>query len=187
MMTTFRKLALLVLCGCLSSACGGPLYKVATPAKVAPPPMPAQAGELALTAQVLTSDQTLLQFDANLPLAGLVVVDVHLVNQTTAPLALETLQWNLTDSEATIFKLLPPKKALRQVMGFYGNRLFNPRAYEQTHADYTTLAFPLSGALEPQQLRRGFLFFASKYETTSATNLTLSLSGSGTPLQLKLN
>lgn len=169
------------------SACGGQLYKVATPAKVAPPPLTAAENELSVAAKVLTGDESLAQFDANLLLAGIVAVDVRLANRTVAAIPLNTLRWDLNDGGKTLFKLLPPKKALKRVMGFYGNTVYRPDAYQSTYDSYERLALPLATSLEANAEVRGFLFFESKYEATGLTGLTLSVSGPGTPLQVKLN
>lgn len=187
MKNVFRNIFMLGAFVLTLSACGGQLYKVVTPTKATPPPLAAQEQGFIAAAQVLTSDELMEQFGANLLLAGVVAVDVRMANRTSSPVVLTNLQWNLGDGGSNLFKLLPPKKALQQVMRFYGNRLYNPGAYQQTHADYEALAFPLTGTLEPQQEHRGFLFFATKYEATGFTNLTLTAQGQGEPLQLKLN
>jgi len=169
------------------SGCGGQLYKVAAPPKTTPPLLaPAESGLLA-AAKALTSDETMEQFDANLPMAGLVAVDVHLVNQTAEPIQLSTPRWELRDDSNAIFKLLAPKQALAHVMGYYGKRLYSPAAYQQTLEKYETLALPLSFTLAPREERRGFLFFETKYEATGVSGLTLTITGPSSPINLKLN
>lgn len=172
----------LVLCGCR-----GQLYKVAAPPKVTPPPLaPAESGLIA-AARALTSDEAMEQFDANLPLAGLVAIDVRLVNQTAEGVQLGALRWELSDGGGTLFKLLTPKKALARVMSYYGNRLYLPTAYQQTLEKYEALALPLTATLAPQEERRGFLFFETKYEVTGISGLTLTIAGQASLITLKLN
>ena len=178
---------LFAVCLLALSACGGQLYKVATPAKVAPPPLTAADNELSVAAKVLTGDESLAQFDANLLLAGIVAVDVRLANRTATAIPLNTLRWDLNDGGRTLFKLLPPKKALKRVMEYYGNTVYRADAYQNTYDSYERLALPLATNLEASAEMRGFLFFESKYEATGLTGLTLTVSGSGTPLQVKLN
>jgi hypothetical protein len=173
------------------SGCGGQLYKVATPPKAAPPSLtPAKSG-LVAAARALTGDETMEQFDANLLLAGLVVVDVRLANHTVEPVQLGALRWELNDSSGTIYKLLAPKQALARVMSYYGKRLYQPAAYQQTLEKYETLALPLSTSsnaiLAQQEERRGFLFFETKYEATGVSGLTLTIAGQASPISLKLN
>jgi hypothetical protein len=187
MTNVFPLYYLLAVASLTLSACGGQLYKVATPIKVAPPPLEAAENGLSVAAKTLTGDELLEQFDANLSLAGVVAVDVRLANRTATAIPLNTLRWDLTDGGKTPFKLLPPKKALKRVMGFYGNRLYRPGAYQQTYENYERLALPLATTLEAQSELRGFLFFESKYEATGLTGLTLTVSGQGAPLQVKVN
>jgi hypothetical protein len=182
-----RKFFFLSALGLMLSACGGQLYKVATPPKGAPPPLAATDQGLVAAAKVLAGDEAMEQFDANLLLAGVVPVDVRLANRTAANIPLGPLRWELKDGGATLFKLLPPKKALKRVMGFYGNRLYRPAAYQHTFESYERLALPLATTLEPQAELRGFLFFETKYEATNLRGLTLTISGQGDPLQVKLN
>jgi hypothetical protein len=187
MTNAFRILLFLAAVACTFSACGGQLYKVATPVKVAPPPLAAEEGELVVAAQPLNGDEAMEQFDANLLLAGVVAVDVRLANRTASAIPLNVLRWDLNDGGKTLFKLLPPKKALKRVMKFYGNRLYGRAAYQKTYENYERLALPLATSLEAQSELRGFLFFESKYEATGLNALTLTISGQGEPLQVKLH
>lgn len=172
------------------SGCGGQLYQVAAPPKAAPPLAPAESGFVA-AAKALTGDEAMEQFDANLLLAGLVAIDVRLVNHTAEPIQLNALRWELKDNSGTIFKLLTPKQALARVMSYYGNRLYQPAAYQRALEKYETLALPVlpssNAAIAPQEERRGFVFFETKYEATDVAGLTLTIIGQASPLSLQLN
>ncbi len=163
----------------LFSGCGGQLYRVAPAPKVAAPVSPDDAKGLPLTARLLTGDELLEQFDANLLLAGVVVVDARFVNRTTTT---QTIAFTLQEPAGNSLKPLLPKQALQRVMKFYGNLLFATAAYANTLAQYEALACPSSFTLEPQAERRGFLYFSI---TTDATNLRgLRLMAAGTSINL---
>jgi hypothetical protein len=186
MTTALRKLFVLALACLALSACGGQLYKVATPSKSAPPPVTDTQG-VSATAKALNGDEGLEQFDANLLLAGIVAVNVRLTNSTAEPVQFSLLRPELHDGGNTLFKLLTPKQALKRVMSYYGNRLYAKAAYAQTLADYEALGLPLTATLAPQEERRGFLFFETKADATTLTGLTLTLNGLPTPITLKLD
>ncbi len=187
MTTALHKLFVPALACLALGACSGQLYKVATPPKLAPPPLTTDATALSAVAKALSGDEALEQFDANLLLAGLVAVDVRLANRTAEPVQIALLRPELHDGGNTLFKLLTPQQALKRVMRYYGNRLYAKAAYAQTLADYEALGLPLTATLAPQEERRGFLFFETKADATTLTGLTLTLNGLPTPITLKLD
>ena len=165
---------LIGFCAVLSllSGCGGQLYRVAPAPKVAIPTPSAEG--LAMNARLLTGDELLEQFDANLLLAGVIVVDARVVNRTAAA---QTMGFALQDSAGASLKPLLPKQALQRVMKFYGNLLYAQAAYANTLARYESLAWPLSSTLEPQAEKRGFLFFATTTDATALGGLRLTAAG----------
>ncbi len=187
MTTALHKLFVPALACLALGACGGQLYKVATPPQSTPPFLTADATGLRAVAKALNGDEAMEQFDANLLLAGLVAVDVRLANRTAEPLQITLLRPELHDSGNALFKLLPPQQALKRVMRYYGNRLYAKAAYAQTLADYEALALPLTATLAPHEERRGFLFFETKAYATTLTGLTLTLNGLPAPSTLKLD
>jgi hypothetical protein len=173
-----RLIGFCVLSLCFNG-CSGPLYRVATTPKVAAPALSDEAKELAIAARLLTGDELMEQFDANLLLAGVIVVDARVANRTASA---QSLNFTLQDVAGTAFKPLLPKQALQRVMKFYGNLLYAKAAYANTLAQYEGLALPSNYSLEPQTERRGFLYFTS---TTDATNLRgLRLVTAGTTINL---
>ena len=164
--------------------CGGQLYRVAAPPKVAAPVLPEGTEALAVAARMLTGDELLAQFEANLLLAGVVVVDARAANRGNAS---HTLVLALRDEAGTVFKPLLPKQALQRVMKFYGNRLYAKAAYQNTLAQYEALAWPLTLNLEPQAERRGFLFFATTTDATTLRGLRLTAEGAMPALVINLN
>ncbi len=127
-----------------------------------------------MTARLLTGDELLEQFDANLLLAGLIVVDARIANRTTTT---QTIAFALQDSAGISLKPLLPKQALQRVMKFYGNLLYAQAAYANTLARYESLACPSSFTLEPQAEKRGFLFFAATTDATTLRGLRLTAAG----------
>ena len=164
-------------CAALSlfSGCGGQLYRVAPAPKVAAPVSPDEVKNLPLSARLLTGDELLEQFDANLWLAGVVVVDARIANRNAAA---QTVVFALQDAAGVSLKPLLPKEALQRVMKFYGNLLYAKAAYANTLAQYEALACPSSFTLEPQAERRGFLYFSSTPKATpKATKDAAKLGG----------
>jgi hypothetical protein len=176
----------LAVAGC-ASGCGGQLYKVATPPKLPPPMLAPGEGNLFIGAKALSGDEGLAQFEANLLLAGVIAVDVRLVNRATGPLDANTLRFVLRDAGGIMLKPLPPKQALSRVIRYYGNRLYAPRAYQQTLANYEGVALSFRASLASQEERRGFLFFDAKQDATVLTGLVLSMLGQANLINLRLN
>lgn len=158
----------------LFSGCSGQLYRVAPAPKVAAPASSGEVKEQALAARLLTGDELLEQFDANLWLAGVIVVDARIANRGAAA---QTVAFALQDASGVSLKPLLPKQALQRVMKFYGNLLYAKAAYANTLAQYEALACPLTFTLEPQAERRGFLFFAAATSATNQRGLRLTAAG----------
>src|SRR5262249_8663151 len=94
-------------------ACSGRLYKVAPFPGGAPPVISADnAAGLSVGAFALESDSALERFDANLPLAGVIAVDVWLINKSAGSFDSSQLKFELLDAAGKNLKPLQPKKAL---------------------------------------------------------------------------
>jgi hypothetical protein len=163
----------------LFSGCSGQLYRVATTPKAAAPALSDEAKDVVLAARWLTGDELLEQFDANLLLAGVVVVDVRIANRTANP---QTVNFVLQDTAGTSLKPLLPKQALQRVMKFYGNLLFAKAAYANTLMQYEGLGCPATFTLESQAERRGFLYFALATEATNLHGWRLMMAGAAITL-----
>lgn len=181
------------MCGgvLLLAACGGPLYKVAPLPGSPLPELPVNnTAGLQLAAVAMEGDRALEQFDANLPLAGVIAVEVRLVNRTAAEIKTSRLKFALRDAtndKRNRLRLAKPKRALQRVMRYYDDhRFYVIEGYRQTRAGYDALALPLSEPLAPQQERRGFLFFETRRGPASLQGLTLSVTGAGTNINLPL-
>jgi hypothetical protein len=179
------------LCFILSlTACFGPLYKVAPLPKTPPDEMPttttnATGAGLEVGALLLNDEQAYARFSANLPLAGVIAVEMRLVNRTSEQISVKQKNFTLRDSKRHKLRILEPKNALTYVMDYYGAQLYGLEAYRQTRAAYESLALAET-PLAPGEERRGMLFFALKPPVTDTSGLVLTYKGRGTQLQLPL-
>ena len=168
-------------------ACSVPLYKVAP----IPQNTPIEAGSTAtvnsleVMASALTDDdQSFARFDTNLPLAGIVVVDVKLVNRANEKT--KSLSFELQDASGKKFPLLDAKKKLKQVMKFEGVRLYPIEARKETLEQLQAIALPKKLTLAAQEEKRGVLFFHAKQDVAQLQGLILTIKGMAQPLRLPL-
>ena len=179
------------LCFILSlTACFGPLYKVAPLPKTPPDEMTttttnATGAGLEVGALMLNDEQAYARFSANLPLAGVIAVEMRLVNRTSEQISVKQKNFTLRDNKRHKLRMLEPKNALTYVMDYYGAQLYGLEAYRQTRAAYESLALAET-PLAPGEERRGMLFFALKPPVTDTSGLVLTYKGRGTQLQLPL-
>ncbi len=171
------------------NGCGAP-FKVAPLPKTSSTDLATEAapGSLAVSAALLKDeDRSFAQFDANLPLAGIIAVEVQLTNRASEPLAGRALKFELRDAAGTSYKRLEPKKALERLMKFHGKSSYVKDSYRQTRESFEALALPVTASLASQAEWRGYLFFEAKRDVASLAGLTLSVMGGSAPITLKLN
>ena len=179
---------LMCLCVTILSGCGGQLYNVAPLPSSTPPDLPVNnANSLNIVAMALDGDQSLERFDANLPMAGVVAVDVRLINQTAATVDPRFLKFELRIAGGKSFKAIAPKQALKRVMKFYGDRFYRLDARQSTIDSYNALALPISSPIALQEERRGLLFFEVQGNTVPIAGLTLVAAGTKPPIIVKVN
>ncbi|HMV46279.1 MAG TPA: hypothetical protein PLD20_03375 [Blastocatellia bacterium] len=182
---------LLGLCILSSNGCGGQLYDVATRPISSPTERPTNtANGFNVSAVALDGDQALEQFDTNLPLAGVIAVDVVLANRTSSAIDAGTLRFELRAGSGNALKSLTPKAALKRVMKYYGNGFYRLDARQRTIESYEATALPLVSLISPGEERRGILFFETLYNTANLTGLALSVVGVNSriaPINIKLN
>ncbi len=178
---------LLGFCLFAGVACGGRLYKVAPLPASAPPEFSSNnANGFNVAAAVLDGDLSLERFEANLPLAGVIAVDLRVANNTDETIKANSLRFELRETTGVKLKQLAPKKALGNVMKFYGNSFYRKSAYSRTLSDYESVALKLHTDMEPREERRGMVFFQTSRNTTSVSGLILSVTGPIEPLNLQL-
>ncbi|MFN0084465.1 MAG: hypothetical protein ACKVX9_03675 [Blastocatellia bacterium] len=169
-----------VLLCLLLAGCGGRLYNVAPlPSASAPEATTGAAAGLNVGAMALEGDEALERFSANLPLAGVIAVDVRLINRTSGAVDLDRLGFELRDGSGRGRKPLAPRAALKVVMKYYGNSFYTLAARERTREDYDAVSLDRRGALAAGEERRGILFYQAPRGTTGLGGMTLAITGGG--------
>ena len=172
-----------ILCLTVIAGCGGQLYKVAPlPASAPPAISTGNAAGLNIGATVLEGDRSVEQFEANLPLAGVLAIDVKLINQSSGYISAKRLKFELNDDKR--FKQIQPKKALSRVIDFYGDSFYRVDARKRTQESYEAIALKLEGTIAPGETRRGFLFFEK--DMKNLNGLILTVTGAGAPITVNL-
>ena len=168
------------------AACGGRLYKVAPLPASVPPEISMGKGGLDVGATALDGERSYDRFEANLPLAGVIAVDVRLVNNSEATIMTNSLRFELRDPSGAELKRIAPKKALSAVMKYYGDKFYAKVAYRRTLEDYESVALKQGSAIEPEREIRGIVFFQTRRETTDIDGLILSVAGLSAPVNVRL-
>lgn len=168
------------------AACGGRLYKVAPLPASAPPEISMGKGGLDVGAAALDGERSYERFEADLPLAGVIAVDVRLVNNSEATIMTNSLRFELRDPSGAELKRIAPKKALSAVMKYYGDKFYAKVAYRRTLEDYESVALKQGSAIEPEHEIRGIVFFQTKRETAGVDGLILSVAGLSAPVNVQL-
>jgi hypothetical protein len=77
----------------------------------------------------MSDERAIAQMDANLLLAGLIAVQVHITNSGSSAIAAGALHASLRSPSDKTLAPIAPKKALQRVMKYYGTRLYGLEAY----------------------------------------------------------
>jgi hypothetical protein len=174
-------------CLLLCAGCSGQLYQVAPlPANAPPVIATGSALGIGIGAIIFDEDKSVEQFEANLPLAGIIPVDVAIANQASQALNAKKLGFELTDAAGGRFKQISARKALGKVMSFYGDSFYRLDARQRTRESYEAVALKLDTALAPQEERHGFIFFETKNRPVDRNGLSLSVKGAGSPISVQL-
>ena len=169
------------------AACGGRLYKVAPLPASAPPEISiGKSGGLDIGAVALDGEQSYDRFEANLPLAGVIAVDVRMINKSESTIMTKSLKFELRNASGATLKQIAPKKALGVVMKYYGDKFYANIAYRRTLEDYESVSLKQGDSIEPEGEIRGIVFFQTKRETKSVDGLILSVAGLTTPMNVPL-
>jgi hypothetical protein len=172
-----------ILCLNLIAGCGGQLYKVAPlPASTSPAISTGNANGLSIGATLLEGDRSVEQFEANLPLAGVIAIDVKLINQSSGSISAKRIKFELNDDKE--FKQIQPKKALSKVIDFYGDSFYRVDARKRTQESYEAIALKLDGEIAHGETRRGYLFF--EMSDKNLIGLTLTVTGVGAPISVNV-
>jgi hypothetical protein len=176
-------LSVLVLSGC------GALFKVSPLPSRSPSEFAASitlAGLEISAAALLDDDQAIEQFGANLPLAGIVALELRVANRSNKPVRMDHLRFGLRDAAGTRYPRIEPQKALELLMRFYGTGTYLKESYRQTQEGFESVALPIKSSLEPQKEIRGFLFFETGRDAAGLARLMLQITHGNSSLQLPL-
>ena len=169
------------------TACSVPLYKIA--------PIPqnsividgkifkAEGVEISASALV-DDDKSFERFESNLPLAGIVAVDIYLKN--TSPVSLKP-KFSLRDATNQKLSLLDAKNVLKRMMKFEGVRAYVKEGKQLSHDQLSAMALPKRFEIGSQSERRGVLFFRSKTDVMKLTGLRLEVDGLKMPINIPIN
>ncbi len=171
----------------LLSSCSVPLYKVA--------PIPQNSAivdgktgttqGLEITAAALfDDDKSFERFASNLPLAGIIAVDVYLKNNSAATLK---PKFSLRDSAHQNLSLLDAKNVLKQMMKFEGVRAYVKEGKQLTLDQLSAMALPKKIEIGPQSEKRGVLFFRAKVDAMKLDGLRLEVGGLAAPIIIPIN
>ncbi len=161
--------------------------------QIAPIPqaLPIESGQSAsnnfieVTASALLDDDKVFErFDANLVLAGIIAIDVNLMNRSNQSL---TPKFELRDAEGRNYSQLESKRELDQVMKFEGVRVYSKLGKQETLEQLEAIALPKKMTLPSQQQKRGVLFFNTKRDVAQLHGLRLMVKGIKEPIQISLN
>jgi hypothetical protein len=152
--------AIYFLLSLLLVGCGGALYRVAPlPGGLQPLPPSSRNESFDLGAAFYDGDWSLTQFDANLPMAGILPVELRFANRGEWKIDFSSSPFELRQRDGRVLKQLAPEEALRRVMRFYGNRFYLINAHKVTRQRYQEIHFPMVGGISPNEERHGILFF----------------------------
>ena len=179
----------------LSSACGGPLFKVKPAVKL--PALPSSAktadagGVVVRVAPLLGDEESQDLFEANLPLAGVLPLRIELGYETGGvPLELKRTRFRLRDGDGHEWKLLSPKQAIARILKANDVFLYNPHSRKEFEKDFVAYALDLKTPLAAAERRRqGFLFFQTpdKAAVRSPRGLVLSIERLPQPVEIRLD
>ncbi len=128
-----------------------------------------------MQAKILSEDQVVEDFDANLILAGTIPIQITITNQTQQPIVFIEKDFSLLDFNGQQLSNLKAKEALESLLDYYKIRAYNPYSYEKIQTNFLTHSLLLKEALMPNESRSGLLYFKLK-KATSTKGLKLKLS-----------
>lgn len=175
----------------LGTGCGQ-LYRV----KPLPAPSPDRSPDstavvtmngLLIEARALDGDHSLEQFEGNLPMAGVLAIDLRLLNRSGGPINLGSLSLTLLEGTGQPCAELLPERALRRVMKFYGNRVYQIESHRETVESYRRIALSRLGELEVGEERRGILFYAIPPQSLLDRGFSLRVNRGGESISLAVH
>ena len=166
------------------TACTGPLYNVATiPKEPARDEVAITETGLEVGAAMVTEERAFKDFDANLPLAGIVGIDLRVANRSQKAFR-PGIRLRTNDRD---WKPVSPKHSLSRVMKYYGVRLYGKESFRQTREAYDIVGFNLDNEIKPGEERRGIVFFDLKAPATNINSVVIEIKGADKPILLTID
>ena len=144
---------------------------------------PSQSPGLEIAAALVTEDRAFKDFDANLPLAGIIGVDLRVANRSQNSFQ---PSFRLRANDRT-WKPVSPKQALSRVMKYYGVSFYGKESFRQTRESYDNVGFNMDEGIKPGEERRGIVFFDLKKSATNINGLAMEIKGAEKPILLPIN
>ncbi len=177
-----------------TTSCGGSLFKV-KPAIELPPlsgnVKTASAGGVSVRlAPFLSDEESQDLFEANLPLGGILPVQLELVFESGVPVETKQVRFRLRDAEGHERKLLTPKQAIGRILKANDVYVYNPNSRKQFEKEFSAYAIDLKAPLSDSDRRhRGFIFFETPKNKPieSPRGLVLTIERLPQPVEIHLN
>ncbi len=177
-----------------TTSCGGSLFKV-KPAIELPPlsgnVKTASAGGVSVRlAPFLSDEESQDLFEANLPLGGILPVQLELVFESGVPVETKQVRFRLRDAERHEWKLLTPKQAIGRILKANDVYVYNPNSRKQFEKEFSAYAIDLKSPLSDSNRRhRGFIFFETPKNKPieSPRGLVLTIERLPQPVEIHLN
>ena len=146
----------------LLGACAGKPFTVRPVARVAPDRIgpAASAGPLKVRAAAVWDEAWLLDtLDANLILARVLPIRVHIENTGPEPLGARKAKFRLAGPAGGPFKHLSPKKAMKRIEAYYEITITSKAGRAGYQRDFLANTLDLEEPLGPGEARQGLVFF----------------------------
>lgn len=173
----------------LSISCSGAPFKIAPKVPVDPVTITNSTANdrLELRAAILNEDEVVDLFDGNLILAGIIPVRVVINNRTAQSVELSDVKFRLSSGKKK-FDEKKAKDVLKQMVKYYGVRLYNPTAYDEMQTAFINYSLDVNKTIDSGETRQGLIFFKFIKEQPLPTGLNLEFKqGSQAALNLTLN
>ncbi|MEP6819246.1 MAG: hypothetical protein ABJA18_06910 [bacterium] len=177
----------------LTTSCAASLFKV-KPAIELPPlagdvKSASAGGVIVRVAPLLGDEESQDLFEANLPLAGILPVQLELVFDSGVAVETKKVRFRLKDGEGREWKLVSPKAAVARILKANDVYAYNPNSRKQFEKEFTAYAIDLKSPLSDTERRhQGFVFFEApkKEPVESQRSLLLVVERLPQPLEIQL-
>ena len=144
----------------LQSGCGKPFNvkrKIDLPFSASPPE--ARLGQTKIKAQPVWDEDVLYDtFEANLIQAGVLPINIDILNEGSNSLALNDLKFQVIDESGKRAQRLSGAKTFKRMMSYYQISTYNKYGYRRSLEDFSAYELELKGALAPGEHRSGLIF-----------------------------